>query len=264
MVRSEGFSNEVQINYYWIVSDKRKPKMLEQLQARQQKNPESLKVSDITFIPGIFNDNVEETQHPNLPKEWLNTPVARLLAAHMKAVRTFKNMASKSSDPNNHMFVCMEDDIVLHRNFETMVKETANYCKSQGNVPTCISLGYVYPIVSPNIVSTLSNNVKINKITTNVGGRGTQCYMMNYSYITKVLDVYESEYKRLKEPDQSKVPSDHFMFEIPDTQHLVVEPPVALEDYPTFGTLLNHTHNNNLYKTMINKYSRDDYYVFSK
>jgi hypothetical protein len=262
---TEGFANEVQIHYYWIVSDKRKPKMVEQVLTRQKENPEALKESDITYIPGIFDDNVEQTEHPNLPKEWLNTPVARLLAAHMKAIRKFKNMASNTSEPNSHVFVCMEDDVVLHKNFETIVRDVAKYCISQGKDNLlCISLGYVHPIGNTTSVSTLNNNVKINKITEmgNIIGRGTQCYMLNYAYVSKVLDAYEAEYKQQKEPQQDKIPSDHFLFNLPNTQQLLVEPPAVLEDYPTFGTLLNHTHNRDLYNQMVIKYNRGDYYSF--
>lgn len=236
--------------------------MVEQVHARQKTNTTSLKDSEITFIPGIFDDNVEKSEHPNLPKSWLSTPVARLLAAHMKAVRRFKNDASKSSNPNNHIFVCMEDDIVLHKNFETIVRDSAKYCQLQ-NTPTCISLGYVIIPAETQEVEKLSNGIKLKKITAGVGGRGTQCYMMNYAYVSKVLDEYESEYKRTKEPIQgNNIASDHFMFNVPDTQHLIVEPPAAIEDFPTFGTMLNHDWNKDLYNRMIQEYPRNDYYIF--
>jgi hypothetical protein len=257
------------IHYFWIVSEKRKVKMLEQLNQRRPhpsvKTP--LTTSMIRFVPGIFDDNVENTEHPNLPKTWLAFPVVRLLAAHMKALRQFKKDvdANGEADKSKHVFVCLEDDVVLRDNFEDIVEESAATLRNTSE-PTRIALGYLSEPVHKTPVRT-SNSVKISQLHQQSGDPwGTQCYMMNYSYVEMALKKYEQAYMNSSiVPDKSNPnawASDVFMFEIPNSQHLIVEPPACIEDNPTFGSMLGHDWNRELYDKLIQVYDRARYFLF--
>jgi hypothetical protein len=254
---NEGFQNAspAKVHYYWIVSDKRKPMVLKQIHARGKMSEQ-----DVTFVPGIFDDNVEQTLHPNLPKGWLNTPVARLLAAHMKGIRLFVNKVSSDPNPNQHVYVCMEDDVVLHKEFEEIAQETANYAANLVE-PAHIGIGYVSPPREKTTIKEIYPGIYINYMKSEYDPGGTQCIMLNYAYAKQMLEVYEHEYLRKLEPNPDKVHADVFLFELPHSHHYTIEPPAALEDYPTFGTLLEHTWNADLYKNMIQKYNRDEYFT---
>jgi hypothetical protein len=243
-------SSDSNIDYYWIVSEKRKPMMLEQLRNRGK-----LQETNVTWVPGIFNDDVEATGHPNLPKEWLRDPVMRLLAAHMKALRLFKNKGQKEA-----VLVCMEDDVVLHKDFEEIVKDCASYIsEKQPHIPTRVAIGYLSKPMHITKLHELSANSTISRLNKKTGDPwGTQGYMMNYTYVEKALKHYEDTYKT----GDTKEAADVFMFDIPDTEHLIVEPPACIEDNPTFGTMLGHTWNADLYKQMIATYNRSYYYFF--
>ncbi len=251
---------ESQIHYYWIVSDKRKPMMLKQLYDRGKINE-----SNIEFVPGIFDDNVKGTGHPGLPREWLGFPVARLLAAHMKAIRLFCQEVSSFPNKANHVFVCMEDDIVLHKDFEDIVQTAANYVRSQPQtIPVRLSLGYVHPPYDKEVVSSTKNGMISILDGEEKYQNGTQCYMLNYTYAKLALDEYEKTYTtRLPDPSNpNQVASDHFIFLLPNTSHLIIEPPACIEDNPTFGSMLGHTQNEYMYNQMTSTYNRSDYYIF--
>ena len=249
------------VHYYWIVSDKRKPMMQKQLEERNK-----IKESQVSFVPGIFDDNVENTGHPGLPKEWLGFPIARLLAAHMKAIRLFYQRVSTMPDKNNHLFVCLEDDVVLHKNYESMVQSAANYIRANySDKPVRLSLGYV-DIPSDKTLISNTNGLKISTLNGgSISQNGTQCYMLNYQYAKKVIEEYEAAYKSWMPDPQNpnQVASDHFIFLVPNTSHLIVEPPACLEDNPTFGSMLGHSWNETLYNKMIQHYNREDYYSFT-
>ncbi len=257
--QKEGFADSgVILHYYWIVSDKRKSRMMEQLS--QHPNMKSV----TTFVPGIFSDDVSQTNHPNLPKEWLATPVARLLAAHMQAARMFKASIAKEADKTKHIFVCMEDDIVLHKEFETMAQNAAIFLQSPKTPPLSrLSLGYVSPpSAQTEVVQTYPNGTTIRKLARNSGDPwGTQCYMLTAEYVDRILQKYDADYAANISPNR-EVASDVYMFELKDSQHYILDPPACLEDFPTFGSLLGHGYNQTYYKSMIAKYDRAAYYSF--
>ncbi len=258
---TEGFEYLQTIHFYWIVSDKRKPMMTKQLQDRNKLNE-----ANIHMIPGIFNDDVGTAGHPNLPKEWLGFPVARLLAAHMKAIRNFCNEVANVPNKQEHVFVCLEDDVILHKNFETMVEQAANFVRTHTSTqPIRLSLGFV-DIPENKILINSENNLKISQLHgDSTYQNGTQCYMLNYKYAKMALEEYEAAYRsRLPDPNQpNQVASDHFLFLLPNTSHFIMEPPACLEDNPTFGSMLGHTQNEYLFKKMTNAYPLGDYYSFS-
>jgi len=254
----EGFQQTAQVHYYWIVSDKRKPMVLQQIRTRGKMSEQ-----DVTFVPGIFDDNVEQTLHPNLPKGWLNTPVARLLAAHMKGIRLFVNEVSSDPNPNQHVYICMEDDVVLHKNFEQIVQETANYATNCSE-PSHIGIGYILPPTTIEKTTPLINEFKLhslNKSTDHPGG--AQCIMMNYKYAKDTLAMFENAYSKTDTHNMHNDAADTFLFKLPNSNHFLIEPPAALEDNPTFGTLLGHDWNADFYKTMIKNYNRDNYFKYA-
>ena len=251
----ETFTNESQIHYYWIVSDKRKPMMLKQINDRGK-----ISENNIAFIPGIFSDT-DKTEFSDLPKSWLSYPVVRLLAAHMNAIRIFQKKIESASDKHNHVFVCMEDDIALHKEFEKKVRECADFIKSY-NKPARILLGYLQPPQNKTFVKRLGNKSSIYKLNTIIGDPwGTQCYMMNVAYIDVVVKKYENDYKN-QLPNQSHA-SDHFLFNVPEAEHFILETPACIEDHPTFGSMLGHVWQTDYYNQMIKKYKRKLYYVFN-
>lgn len=246
------------VHYYWIVSEKRKPLMLQQL--RDRKN--GIKEEDVTFVKGIFSDDVSKTNHPDLPKEWLGFPIARLLAAHMQAIRMFQSKISSLPDKKKHVFVCLEDDVVLHKDFEKMVAKSTEFLHSQQG-PLRLSLGYANPPSNITFIESVSDsvgNLKFSKLNIKAGDPwGTQSYMLNSEFVDTVLQKYDNAY-RTQPPIESNIASDVFIYDIPETQHYIIEPPACIEDFPTFGSMLGHNGNASLYNQMVNKYDRSQYY----
>ena len=246
-------TNNTQSHLYWIVSEKRKPYVLQQIRQRN--------LSDIVLVPGIFSDT-PIAEYPELPKAWLGFPVVRLLAAHMRAIRLFQNNVQSLPDKQNHVFVCMEDDIVLHKNFEGMVQQAAEFLQGIRK-PARLLLGYANPPVNVTPVKRLTDTITINKVNSLIGDPwGTQCYMMNASYVDLIVQKYQTTYKS-QSPDAEDHASDHFLFHVPEAEHYVMEPPVCLEDFPTFGSMLGHGYNSQYYAQMISKYDRAAYHVFA-
>ena len=230
--------------------------MLDQLKKRQKLNE-----SDITFVPGIFSDDVSKTNHPDLPKEWLAYPVSRLLAAHMQALRLFQTKIASMPDKDHHVMICMEDDVVLHKDFEDIVQKCATFLKAQQS-PSRLSIGYVNPPVNISFVESVGN-LTFSKLHSQKGDPwGTQGYMLNSTYVDAALEKYEKAYKAQPIPVVDETASDAFLYTIPDTQHFIVEPPACIEDNPTFGSMLGHSHNTQYYNEMIKKYDRSQYFMF--
>lgn len=252
----------VVVHYYWVMSDKRKPLMLEQLRDRNR-----LSEADIQIVPGIFDDNVEQTGHPNLPKEWLSYPVARLLAAHMKAIRLFRDDVRKREDGKEHVLVCLEDDIALHHNFEAIVKDAATHILPFKNQATRVAIGYASPPGNKTEMGTIQEGKHtISRLGSAYGDPwGTVGFMLNRTFAEQAIEKYEKAYTSYNpEKGSSSLAADLFIYDIPDSQHLIVEPPACVEDNPTFESTLGHSHNAGLYQALTAKYDRELYYRFKE
>lgn len=270
MQKSETEKNDagVVVHYYWVMSDKRKPLMLEQLRDRSSNASSStprLTEADIHIVPGIFDDNVEQTGHPNLPKEWLSYPVARLLAAHMKVLRLFRDDVRKREDGKEHVLVCLEDDIALHHNFESVITDAATYIIPFKDKATRVALGYASPPQHKTEMGELQDGKHtISRLKSSYGDPwGAVGFMMNRTFVEQALEKYERAYTSYNpEKGSSDLAADLFMYDIPDSQHLIVEPPACIEDNPTFESTLGHFQNIGLYQALIAKYDRGLYYRF--
>ncbi len=260
----DNFQNMHDISYYWIVSQKRKPMMLNQIQQRNISIPNSITTNQIQFVPGIFSNDVKESLFTDLPAEWLSFPVVRLLGAHMNALYKFKTQHDALNQKTGVM-VCMEDDIVLRNNYEEIVHEAAKFIGQCDNtIPIRISLGYVDVPKNITFFKNLTPSIKMSKLNVTHGDPwGAQCYMMNYTYVDKTIERYKSTYSSLS-PDINRNAADHFIFNYPEAQHYIVEDPAAIEDNPTFGTLLEHHWNADMYKKTIAKYDRNQYFKFTQ
>lgn len=257
---------DVVVHYYWVMSDKRKPHMLEQLRDRSSVS-HRLTEADIHIVPGIFDDNVEQTGHPNLPKEWLAYPVARVLAAHMKALRLFREDVRNRDDGKEHVLVCMDDDIALHHNFEAIVKDAATYIRSFKDKATRVAIGYASPPGNATRMDTLQDSKhSVSRLGSAYGDPwGTVGFMLNRTFVDQALDKYEKAYTSyVPEKGSSALAADLFIYDIPDSQHLIVEPPACIEDNPTFESTLGHSQNAGLYQALTAKYDRDMYYRFKE
>ncbi len=259
----ESFQNKSDVSYYWIVSEKRKPMMLNQIQQRNLNIPNSITTNHIQFVPGIFSNDTKESLFADLPAEWLSFPVVRLLGAHMNALYMFKTQQDALNQKTGVM-VCMEDDIALRNNYEEIEREAAKFINQSNNtIPIRISLGYVDVPKNITFYKNLTPSIKLSKLNVTHGDPyGTQCYMMNYAYVDKTIQRYKAAYSS-SSPDATRNASDIFLFDIPDAQHYVVEEPAAIEDNPTFGSMLGHSWNSDMYKNMIAKYDRNQYFKFN-
>jgi hypothetical protein len=250
----DGFSNQSNVHYYWIVSEKRKPYMLQQIRDRK-----GISEHQITFVPGIF-DSTTPTNHPNIPIAWLDTSVTRLLAAHMQALRIFRDTMQFVDNKDTQIFVCMEDDIVLHNKFESMVDQCAVFLREY-KTPARIQLGYVNPPMNVSHFKKLGDYSLLKPHNRSGDPWGAQCYMLNYAYCDAALKHYEATYKTAKTPAGINANADAFLFEIP-SDYFLLDPPACIEDNPTFGTLMGHGHNAQYYIQMTNKYNVMDYHKF--
>lgn len=192
----------------------------------------------------ILFDAVESLEDPRvLPMLLKNDKTSSYLCtlSHQLCMQ----IASERSEPT----IIMEDDVALHKNFVAVASELMKHAWD------CVSLGYLVRhdeflrdlMVDPVAVSSHFLGRSKSKYLW-----GTQCYIVRQSYAKKIW----SERFNVK----GTCDPETMMF---DEHRHVLSPPLAIEDFPTFGSILGHNATNAQCDTNMKKQiKRDDYFAF--
>lgn len=149
-----------------------------------------------------------------------------------------------------HATIIMEDDVILHKDFVKSVTDLT--AMPQFNCWGCVSLGYLLQ-PGDNMFNLISDRVSIGSRAVGKSLRdyifGTQCYVVSPAYAEQIMTRVRNLY----------INTEQAVFH--ENRYVIVQP-IAIEDFPTFGSTLGHSNNIGYYRLTTRYLNKNDFFKF--